>query len=149
MSLEFAVEAYSDAIEEMRLMYPAHWQEVGLDGPLDMNYEGYAEAAPRLFVTVARSNGELVGYHVVNVAYSARQRTVLTGITDICYLKRGFRKGFNGVNFLKFTTDALAAAGVERFFTTATSRNPFYKILERLGFTEVERVFVKRLKCHS
>ena len=69
MSLAFSVEAYSDAIEEMRLLYPAHWAEVAHDTdslPLDVNYERYLslESAGMLHVAVARQDGRLVGYHI-------------------------------------------------------------------------------------
>lgn len=143
--LMFSVEPYADVIDEMRLLYPAHWAEVGFEGPLNPDYGKYEGMGDSLHVTTARHEGLLVGYHAVNVKPSSHQKDVLTGVTEAVYLRRGFRKGFNGVKFLKFTCDSLKEAGVHRFITTATTRNPFYKLLEWSGFHEIERVYAKVL----
>lgn len=143
--IEFAVERYEDAVDEMRLLYPAHWSEVGFSGPVDPDYEKYETMGPLLHLVTARSEGLLVGYHGVKVSPSSHQKGLLIGVTEAVYLRRSFRKGFNGVKFLKFTCESLKEKGVHRFITTATTRNPFYKILERLGFCEVERVYAKVL----
>lgn len=146
MSLEFAVEAYLDVVDEMQLLYAANWAETGHDGDsLDVDYEAFEQAAHSLHVSVARENGVLVGYHAVRLTKSWKQKNTLVGLTSMLYLKRSARKGFNGVKFLKFTENALREAGVNRFITTATTRNPFYRVLEWLGFSELERVYTKVL----
>jgi len=145
VSLEFSVEAYLDVVDEMQLLYGANWAETGHEDGLDVDYAAFEQAAPSLHVTVARENGALVGYHCVRLTRSWKQKNTLVGITCMLYLKRSARKGFNGVKFLKFTESALREAGVNRFITTATTRNPFYRLLERLGFSELERVYTKVL----
>jgi hypothetical protein len=145
--MRFLVENYEDVIAEMRLLHPAHWEEVGIEEPLSMDYVKYDELAKggAFILVTAREKNKLVGYHLVIVSKSLRQKDKLCGFTDIFYLSTDFRKGFNGIRFLKFTMGVLRDAGVYRFLTTATTRNPFYRILERLGFVELERVFTKVL----
>lgn len=150
MSLEFAVEAYSDAIEEMRLLYPAHWTEVAHDTdhiPLDVNYERYLalETAGMLHVAVARSEGQLVGYHIFVIRAPQHYMSTPMAFSDATYLKPRYRLGFNGINFLRFASDSTRSAGAKGVHISSTTRKPFGKVLEWLGFRETERVYYKDL----
>jgi hypothetical protein len=150
MSLEFAVEAYSDVIDEMRLMYPAHWMEVdhGTDTiPLDVNYERYValELAGMLHVATARSEGELVGYHIFIVRAPQHHMSTLMAFSDATYLKPRYRLGFNGIRFLRFAGDSTRSAGARGVYISSTTRKPFGRVLEWLGFTETERIYYKDL----
>jgi hypothetical protein len=150
VSLEFSVEAYSDAIEEMRLLYPAHWAEVAHDTdslPLDVNYERYLqlESAGMLHVAVARQDGYLVGYHIFVIRAPQHYKSTVMAFSDATYLKPGCRKGFAGVRFLRFAADSTRSAGAKGVYMSSTSRLPFGKILEWLGFTETERIYYKGL----
>lgn len=150
MSLEFSVEAYSDAIEEMRLLYPAHWAELSHDRdtlPLDVNYAGYEalEASGALLTAVARSEGVLVGYHLLVLKAPITSQESRMAYGSLLYIKPRFRKGFNGVRFLKYAEAACRNAGAKGVYISSTTRRPFGKLLERLGFAEVERTFFKVL----
>jgi GNAT superfamily N-acetyltransferase len=144
--LTFGTEAYSDAIEEMRLMYAAHWAEVGI-GNLAPDYARYLdlEAAGLLHVVTARDAGALVGYHVLVVTRSLHDRAELCAITDIVYLKPAYRQGFTGFQFLKYACESLKAVGVTRVSTMSRKRRFFGKVLERLGFDELEVIYMKGL----
>ena len=150
MSLEFSVEAYSDAIEEIRLLYPAHWAELGHDRdilPLDVNYAGYdaLAASGALLTVVARSEGLLVGYHlfILKAPITSQESRIAYG--SLIYLKPRFRKGFNGVRFLKYAQTACKNAGARGIYVSSTTRRPLSRLLEWLGFVEVERTFFKVL----
>lgn len=147
MSLVFAVEKYSAVIDEMCLLYPAHWAEVGED-ELDMDYDKYEELEKGgiLHVVTARDCTTLVGYHMLFVITGMHCRNRLIGITDILYLKPRYRLGFNGIRLLRFTCESLKQIGVHRVFTTATRRNFYGKVLEWLGFCELEVVYTKVLR---
>lgn len=150
MSLVFSVEAYSDAIEGMRLLYPAHWAEVAHDTdslPLDVNYERYLqlESARMLHVAVARQDGHLVGYHIFVIRAPQHYKSTVTAFSDATYLKPACRLGFNGVRFLRFAADSTRGAGAKGVYMSSTARKPFGKILEWLGFAETERIFYKGL----
>lgn len=150
MSLEFSVEVYSNAIEEMRLLYPAHWAELSHDRdtlPLDVNYAGYEtlEAAGALLTVVARFEGQLAGYHlfILKAPITSQESRVAYG--SLIYLKPRFRKGFNGIRFLRYAESACRNAGAKGVYVSSTTRRPFGKLLERMGFNEVERTFFKVL----
>lgn len=145
MSLEFAVEAYSDAIEEMRLLYPINWAETGTD-ELDPDYERYLELESRgmMHVVTARDAGELVGYHQFIISTHLHRRHAMVASTDTVYLKKSHRKGFNGVRFLEFAFSSLPPH-VHRVSTMCTTRNFFGKVLERLGFRQSEQIYTKVL----
>jgi hypothetical protein len=150
VSLEFSVEAYSDVIEEMRLLYPAHWAEVAHDTdslPLEVNYERYLqlEAAGMLHVAVARQDGRLVGYHIFVVRAPQHYMSTVMAFSDATYLKPSCRKGFAGISFLRFAALSTKRAGAKGVYISSTSRLPFGKVLEWLGFAETERIYYKGL----
>ena len=150
MTLEFSVEAYSEVIEEMRLLYPAHWVESAHDTesiPLDVNYERYLqlESAGLLHVAIARNKGELVGYHIFVVRSPQHHMSTTLAFSDATYLKPKYRIGFNGINFLRFAGDSTRSSGAKGVYMSSTSRKPFGRVLEWIGFKETERVYFKEL----
>lgn len=148
MTLEFSVEAYSDVIEEMRLLYPSHWSEVAHDTehiPLDVNYGRYLdlETAGMLHVAISRSEGALVGYHIFVIREPQHHMSTKMAFSDATYLKPRFRLGFNGIKFLRFAGDSTRESGAKGVYMSSTTRKPFGKVLEWLGFKETERVYFK------
>jgi hypothetical protein len=147
VSLDFSVEPYSSVIDEMRLWYAAHWVEVGDGVGLAVNYERYVEleSAGMLHVAVARCVGELVGYHIFVLRRPQHYMHTLMAFSDATYLRPAYRKGFNGVRFLRYAADSTALAGAKRVHVSSTARLPFGKVLEWLGFREMERIYCKDL----
>lgn len=150
MSLVFAEERYSDAIEEMRLMYPAHWAEIEKDAdtiPLDMDYERYEllERLGIIHLVTARIDGRMVGYHLFCVSPHLHHKSSLTAVSDIFYLKPSYRKGFNGINFLRFAESSLKARGVQRAAMESTMRRDFGVILRFLGWGVMGHLYSKVL----
>lgn len=149
-TLEFAIEPYSKAILEMAELYPEHWEEIALNRDvikLEPDYERYLllEDNGMLHVVTARCEGKLVGYHVFIIMKHLHYRSSLTATSDITYLKPQYRKGFNGVKFLRFAFDSLKGKGVQRVYTNCKLHHDFGRVLERLGFIEVERIYTKVL----
>jgi hypothetical protein len=149
MTLKFAVEPYSKAIDEMKLLYPAHWEEIALNKDvikLDPDYERYLqfEKLGMLHVVTARADtGKLVGYHIFVLMTHLHYRQSNTATSDITYLLPEHRKGFNGVKFLRFAFDSLKPLGTQRIYTNCKMHHDFGSILERLGFKEAERIYTK------
>lgn len=132
-------------------MYPAHWAEisVGKEGvPLDMNYERYKqlESAGMLHVAVARVEGALVGYHMFIISPHLHHMSTVAAFTDIVYLKPKYRKGFNGVRFLRFAVDSLRSTAAKRAYVQSTVSKPFGKVLTWLGFAKAETTYFKDLR---
>lgn len=150
MSLEFAVEAYSSAIEEMRLMYPSHWAEIANNRdiiPLDMDYAKYEmmEQLGMLHVVTAREDGALVGYINFVVCPHLHHMSTVTATQDFMYLKPSYRKGFNGINFLRFADSSLKARGVRKVFQESTLRCDFGPVLKYLGYEPSAGIYSKVL----
>ena len=148
MSLEFAVEPYSDAIGEMVRLYPEHWDEIALNKDvikLDPDYDRYFqfEKLGMLHVVTARSAGELVGYHIFVIMFHLHYRQSKTATSDITYLKREYRQGFNGIKFLRYAFDSLKPLEIQRVYTNCKMHHDFGAVLERLGFKEAERIYTK------
>lgn len=148
--MRFSVEQYSEVIEEMRMLYPMHWAELSHDKealPLDIDYGSYQALADtgRLLVAVAREDDELAGYHIFILKSPITSKSAIVAYGSLIYLKPKFRKGFNGVRFLKFAEQACKIAGAEGVYISSTTRRPFGKVLEWLGFSEVERTYFKGL----
>ncbi|MDN7881243.1 hypothetical protein [Burkholderia aenigmatica] len=146
--LTFAVEPYAQAIDEMRLLYPAHWAEIALNKDvikLDPDYERYdaLDRAGMVHVATARADGQLVGYHIFVLMTHLHYRQSYTATSDITYLRPQHRRGFNGMRFLRFAFESLKPLGVQRIYTNCKMHHDFGRVLERLGFVEAERIYTK------
>lgn len=149
--LTFHVEPYSQAIGEMRSIYPEHYLEIALDQhaiPLDPDYELYLkyEAAGILHVATARNDGDLVGYAIFIVTHHLHYRTSVTAMNDIVYMRKPWRDGLNvGKRFLEFCVASLPE-NVQRVFINEKLHQPFGRLLEHMGFKLVEQRWSKLLR---
>jgi GNAT superfamily N-acetyltransferase len=145
--IEFAKESYADAIQEMRLLYPAHWAEIEGETLLDMDYDRYWEL-DRLGIIhlfTARDQGCLVGYQVFLVSPALHHKSSLTAFCDFEYLKPKYRKGWNGVKFLRFGEKCLQDFGVHRIMRESTTRLDFGSVLKFLGYRVKAHLYSKVL----
>lgn len=148
--IKFNVERYSAAIEEIKPLLPAHAKELAAHKhlPIDPNFELYAQsdADGLLHLVTARVDaGALVGYHASFIVEHPHYKSMVTAYADLYYLLPEYRKGWDGVKFLKFVDSSLADRGVQRVFTTTTVDSDKSAVLRRLGHRECERMYVKML----
>jgi GNAT superfamily N-acetyltransferase len=128
-----------------------HWEEIALNKDvikLDPDWDAYAslEIDGKLKIFTARDNGKLVGYFVVIVGYNLHYKQHLFAANDIIYLHKDYRKGFAGINLIKFAESALKDDGVSVLAINTKVHQPFDPVLKRLGFSLAERVYSKFLK---
>ena len=150
-NLTFLVEPYRSVIPEMSLRYPEHWEELALDKssiPLAPDYAKYNAMADAgmLHVVTARSSGVLVGYFIFVITPGLHYVTTRMALYDIFYLRKPYRKGYNGMRFIQFAETSLREAGVDKMYVGVKLNNDFGKVFERLGFTPAERIYIKLLK---
>lgn len=149
MSIEFNVERYQDAINEIKPYYQAHYDELASNKeiPLDPDYETYDKLSEAGFIhlVTARKDGELVGYHISFVMPHMHYKSSLTAHTDIYYLRKDCRIGLNGYNFFKFMEESLNKKGVQRIYMMTKTDADKGIILKRLGYVEKERIYTKML----
>lgn len=126
-----------------------HWREIALDqetiemAPAVEQYERLENSGQLLIVTM-RVNGELVGYHASFIRPHLHYRYSLTAYTDVFFIHPDHRKGRNAWHLFKFVENELAARGVERMFASCKLSLDLLPLFDALGWTEVERGFVKK-----
>lgn len=141
------VENLTERLEEMKPLFPLHWEELALNKdrvPLDPQYDVYLERDARgevLFVTL-REVGELVGYFVGFVVPGLHYRTCLTLTMDIFYV-RPDKRGRCGVKLFREVEREAKRRGVKRMFVGSKCHKDASWLFERLGYEEVERYYSK------
>lgn len=142
----FCAERLTDALEELKPLFPAHWKELALDQekvPLDPQYEIYLERDRRgevLFVC-ARHDGKIIGYFVGFVAPGLHYKTCLTLTLDIFWIHPNYRGHGAGVMLFKTVEAEARRRGVQRMFVGSKLHRDTSWLFERLGYTEVERYY--------
>jgi L-amino acid N-acyltransferase YncA len=147
-TVTFHVESMRSIHQEMQPLLHDHWNEIALDHhevPLDPDWHRYFELDDKgsLSVLAARSEGELVGYHIAVISPHLHYKGTLHGITDVYYLKPGFRQGFTGIKMFKAVNEEMKRRGVVKLITGTKLHHDMGRIFERLGYRETERVFTK------
>ena len=146
--IAYAVEAYPDIIEEMKVLFDAHWEEIDGDKDaikLDPKYESYERMhkSGMLHMVTAREGSKMIGYLVSFVATHLHYAARLTAHWDIYYIAPEYRHGRVGIQLFKFSEAALKAIGVQKIYAHTSLKNDIGPILERLGYLPTERVYTK------
>lgn len=142
------VERYSDCLEEMKALYPQHWEELALNQdkvPLDPEYSIYLQRdalGEVLFVSL-RELGELVGYFIGFVAPGLHYKTCLTLTMDIFWVKPEVRGRWGGVKLFRAVLAEAERRGVQRVFAGSKVHKDASILFERLGFEPVEIYYSK------
>jgi hypothetical protein len=142
-------ETLTDALwDELMPLLEAHWREIQHypDIPLALDLDGYAAAqhAGCLRTYTARRDGALVGYACFVVRAGLHHRTSLQATQDALYLAPEARSA-TGAAFIRWCDAQLQAEGVQVVYQHVTSARDFGPLLERLGYSQVERIYSKRL----
>jgi hypothetical protein len=148
----FAVEKFSDVMEELKDLVHEHWLEVTShpeERPLDVAWDQYLrlEEQGMLFVLTARSEGRLVGYIVHLIYRPLHYKYSIMASDDAHFLKKEFRKGTTGLKMIKAAEEALRKLGVNSITYHSKTRADINKrpVFERLGYKAHEQLFVKHL----
>lgn len=156
--VSFHVEPWPACVPEMQDLWLEHWREVALDQdivPLDMDLARYAEAARegRLHLVTARRDGLMIGYLVAFVQPHLHYASTIFATCDLYYLRPEARTGWRGVTLFRVAERTLRERGAvilqaatKIHVSPVTGRTlDIGPILERLGWTQSERTFRKRL----
>lgn len=148
MIITYKVEDIETVRPEMEPLTVLHWAELANDQddiPLDFDWDLYIslQALGKIMFTTVRDNGQLVGYHCALVSNHMHYKSTLHGIVDFVWIHPSFRRGFIGINLLKFVEKELRARGVKKVIMSSKNRLDTGALLERLGYQYSERVFTK------
>lgn len=150
MDIEMYREQLSPTlISEMMPLLKAHRDELCVydDFELDPQWDSYyqLQGAGGLRVFTARFESELIGYAAYavhqNLHYSARRHAV----QDVLFLRADFRGKMAGYMFIKFIDEMLQQEGVHVVSQHVKVHMDWGRLLERVGYQQVEKIYEKRL----
>lgn len=135
---------------EIQPLLKAHWREIAhfQDIPLNVCWEVYYHAmvAGMLRVFTARetrSPKRLAGYAVFFVRPNPHFQDSTQAVQDVMFMLPACR-GHGGA-LITFAEHQLKAEGVQAVYHHVKRAFDFGSLLARLGYSEVERIWVKRL----
>jgi hypothetical protein len=145
--ITFQVELFADTYEEALPLLRMHWEEVGLHReimPFDPDVGSYLanEQQGMLHIVTARQDGRMIGYHCSFVRPHVHYASTLTAFTDIYFIepsKRGIPTV--AVRLFREVKRTLQQRGVRRIITTTKTHLDKSRLLEHLGYSEIERVY--------
>jgi GNAT superfamily N-acetyltransferase len=147
--MRFAVETIAQCWDVGQALLEFHWREIALHqdviplAPDKESYEDLERHGQLQLVTMRDDEGKLWGYHVSIIRPHLHYRTSLTAFTDVFYIHPDYRKGTSAAKLFKFAEAQLAARGVQRMYATSKLAFDLRPLFVFLGWTEIERVFVK------
>lgn len=142
----FCAESFTEALEEIKPMFPVHWKELALEQdrvPLDPQYEIYFERERRgeLLFIAGREPGKVCAYFIGVVAPGLHYRTCLTLTMDIFWVHPDHRGHGAGLQLFKAVEAEARRRGVQRMLVGSKLHKDASWLFERLGYTEVERYY--------
>ncbi len=147
MTLRVGLERWEEAVGELSSLFPLHWEEVGLQVPLDINYRAYSELARSggLLLFAVRAGDSLVGYWTMLLAPLLHSRSLRAAHTDMLFIHPEFRSGGAWRQLQQTVERELIVRGVKLWFVSDKMRKPLGLLLARSGFSPEETSYVKRL----
>jgi len=133
---------------EVESLFQLHWEEIALNKDkikLNPNWDAYEsmESSGHLRIFTVRENGVLIGYFFAVVSVNLHYKDHLLAENDLIYIKKAHRRGFTGVNLIKFAEKCLRDDGVSIIKINTKVHKPFDKLMDYLEFDCVERVYTK------
>jgi GNAT superfamily N-acetyltransferase len=144
----YQAEKLSDILEQLKSLLPVHWEEIARNKnkvPLDPDYQQYLaiERVGCLHIVTARDDGTLIGYIINFVSPHLHYKAHKFANNDILYLAPKYRGRGVGIKLIKFNETSLFAMGVSVVHIHMKLAHDFGCLLERLGYTEIERMYEK------
>jgi len=125
-----------------------HYHEIALNKDkikLNPDWEAYEalEDSNQLRIFTVRDDGKLVGYSSFIVMPMLHNKGYAQAVSDTVYLHPEYRKGYTGVNLLKFSEKCLKEDGVTNIHVYVTFRKDFGNIMDHLGYNPTETLYSK------
>lgn len=149
--LTFAVELWSDMIDEAKPMLQRHWEELALDkdeialAPDWIRYQNL-EARGALSVVTVRENGKLVGYSWMVIQRGLHYSGCLEARMDIYWIAPEVRGRYGGVRLFRAVENELRRRGVKRVYVGSKLHRDSSRLFKALNYTPIETWFSKLLE---
>ena len=149
--MNYQQEFLDQVKDDILVLIDLHYKEIALNQSkvkLNPDWDVYRalENEGKLRIFTARDNDTLVGYFVVVVGVNMHYKDHTFACNDIIYLHKDYRKGFAGIKLIKFAKKCLTEDGVSVLTINTKVHQPFDRVLERLGFNLIERVYSSYLQ---
>jgi len=147
--ITYQEEPYSDCIEELKKIYPEHYEELAVskEFPLEMDYETYdfLEKKGRISIITARKDLELIGYIIFFISNHLHYKSCVVAHEDIYYLKKPYRKGRIGIKLFQYAEQAMREKKINRIVYGTKVYLDNSKLFEYLGYRFYEKLYTKLL----
>lgn len=148
--IEYAVESWTDIMEELKPFAPLHWAELAVtqdEVPLDLDWDKFCklDADGTLHTVTVRDSGKLIGYHVTLVGTHLHYKSTIHGMVDLYFVLPEYRKQRVGLHLFKFAERALKTLGVVKIITGTKCHLPNDVLFEHLGYFNSDRTYCKTI----
>jgi len=149
VDVQFAREPLTIALwQEATPLLAAHYDEVAhfkhIKLAPDRDFYANCDATGHLRTYTARSGGALVGYGQYIVGFNPHYKHSFQASEDVIYIDRAHR-GALGWRFITWTDDQLRLEGCQVVMRHIKVAHDYGRLLERIGYTAVDRIFARRL----
>lgn len=135
-----------DVLETIMPLIVQNQKETGVYGESsNHDYARYLQLddSGDLRTFVISSNRIIVGYSIFFIDTEIFQADIISARQSIVFVDKGHRGV--GLAFIKFCDDILRAQGVNSVWRQASAKFDVSKVYERLGYTFIEKSFMRRL----
>jgi hypothetical protein len=135
------------AAQELQALAEREYDEVGQKDLERLNVDwaryGELDAARKLATFIAKRDGVIVGYAVFVVQTHIHYQDALVAANSAVYAAPEVRAGRVVLKLLRFAEMGLKAQGVQKIYYHVKREKDFGRLLGRLGYQDVERMYAK------
>lgn len=150
VSYTFARIPIQTAVADLQVLAEREYAEVGQKdlASLQVDWVRYCEldAAGKLAAFVARRDGALVGYAIFIVQTHIHYTGALVAANSAVYMAPESRAGRVVLKLLRYSEIGLKAQGVRKVYYHVKREKDFGRLLEHLGYQDVERMYARCLE---
>ena len=142
--IKYQQEFLCFAEEEVSPLAELEWAESGHPTEsLCIDWDSYLKLEEQgvLKFFTARDENKLAGYFVVMYTTPFTTKGSPIAIYDAVYVDRAYR-GL-GKELFSFVEKCVREDGIHRVLASSSAKNPICKLLERMGYTEIETKYEK------
>jgi hypothetical protein len=137
----------STALGELQALADREYDEVGQKdlARLNVDWVRYCEldAAKKLATFIAKKDGVIVGYAAFIVQHHIHYQDALVAANSAVYVAPEVRAGRVVLKLLRFAELGLSAQGVKKIYYHVKRQKDFGRLLDHLGYQDVERMYAK------
>ncbi len=144
--VEYKQEFLCMAQDEVQPLAEMEWEESGHPTTkLNIDWDTYAklEDLGKLQFYTARKDSKLIGYFVVLLVNPLTVAHETVAYYDSIYVHPDHRRSRVAINMFSFVEKCIKSDKITRVVASSSSMNPIDKLLNRLGYSEIETKFEK------